>query len=310
MVNSKGYFPKLIKDLKVQKYLLVLVLPAMVWLFIFWYLPLIGVVSAFQNYNVGLGFFQSKWVGLKYFIEIFTDSLMLNSLRNTIMYSLLNLAVGFPVPIIFALMLNELNGMFKFKRTVQTVSYMPYFLSWAFVASFLISFFAGNGLFNELLKACGIQTNNYAYMAKPLSFIAIIVGSSLWKGYGISSIMYIAVMSTINLELYDAAMIDGANRWQKIRYITLPGIKTTVVVLLILSISSIVNSNFEQFYLLSNSLVADTSRVIDVYTYKVGIQMGRFSYGTAVGLFKSLMSLMLLVIANATSRKVVGESIY
>jgi putative aldouronate transport system permease protein len=309
MIENGMRFSTLLKKLKAQKYLQIFIWLGLIWMFIFWFLPLIGVVAGFENYNIGLGYLRSKWVGLKYFIEMFRDSLLINSLRNTVVFSLLNLIVGFPLPIIFALALNELIGMRKYKRTIQTISYMPYFLSWAFVASFIITFFAGNGLFNQILSIFGIQTQ-YAYMANPTSFASVIVGSSIWKGYGISSIMYIAAMSTVNVELYDSAMVDGANRWQKIRFVTLPGIKSTIIVLLILSISSLVNSNFEQFFLLSNSMVADTSRVIDVYTYRVGIELGRFSYGTAVGLFKSVTSLSLLVIANFASRKVTGDSIY
>jgi putative aldouronate transport system permease protein len=310
MRKNLKYLPNLLKDLNAQKYLMILVWPMVIWLIIFWLLPLVGVVAAFQNHNVGLGYFKSHWVGLKFFKEMFTDSMFISSIGNTLFYNFLGLIIGFPAPIIFALMLNELIGMNKFKRVVQTISYMPYFLSWAFVASFLITFFSGNGAFNDILQMLGINTNHFSFMTKPVSFISIILGSGLWKGYGISSIMYLAAIATINLELYDAVLIDGASRWQKIRYVTLPCIKPTIVVLLILSISSIVGSNFEQFYLLENSLIKDTARVVDVYTYTVGIQQGRFSYGTAVGLFRSVLSVLLLVTANAISRRVTGESIY
>lgn len=310
MKKKSDYWKILWRDVKAQKYLMLLVWPALIWLFVFWYAPLFGVVIAFENYNVGLGILNSPFVGLKHFIELFNDKLFFNALRNTLMYSFLNLIIGFPIPIIFALMLSELNSMKNFKRVVQTISYMPHFLSWAFVASFLVSFLSGSGLFNQMLIMLGIRSEGYAFMANQGSFITVILMSGIWKGFGYSSIIYLAAMSAVSVEMYEAALIDGASRWQKIWYVTLPSIKPTIVVLLILTISSMINSNFEQFFLLSNPLVTEVSRVIDVYTYNIGFEKGRFSYGTAVGLFKSVISLMLLVTANFISRRVVDESIF
>ncbi len=298
------------KDILTQRYLLLLVWPAVIWLIIFWAIPLGGVVIAFKNYNVGLGVFRSPWVGLDFFKELFSDKLFFNALRNTLMYSFLNLLVGFPIPILFATMLNELINMNKFKRVVQTVSYMPHFLSWAFVASFLGTFLASNGIFNQLLIQLGVLDTGYAYMGNANSFIVVILLSSIWKGYGYSSIIYLAAMTSISVEMYESALIDGANRWHKIWYITLPSIKPTITVLLILTISGMVNSNFEQFFLLSNNLVSEVARVIDVYTYSIGFEKGRFSYGTAVGLFKSVVSLLLLLTANYISRRLSNESIF
>ena len=223
------------------------------------------------------------------------------------MFSLLNLVVGFPVPVIFALLINELNGATAYKRVVQTLSYLPHFLSWTFVASFFSLFLADDGLLNRLLILTGILDSGYAYMANEGSFIAVVLLSSVWKSFGYSSIIYLAAMASIPQEMYEAALIDGANRWQKIWYITLPSVKPTVVVLLILAISEMMNSNFEQFYLLQNGLVSEVARVMDVYTYSIGFELGRFSYGTAVGLFKSVCSLVLLLLANGVSRKVTGE---
>ena len=249
-------------------------------------------------------------MGLQHFKDLLTDPLFRNALRNTIMYSFLNLIAGFPVPILFAAMLNELIGMNTFKRTVQTISYMPHFLSWAFVASFLISFLAGDGLFNQLLVSLSISNGGYAFMANRASFVTVILLSSIWKGFGFGSIIYLAAMTSIDQEIYEAALIDGTNRWQKIKFITLPSIKPTISVLLILQISSLINSNFEQFFLLRNPLVSEIARVIDVYTYNIGIERGRFSYGTAVGLFKSIISLFLLITANTICRKLADESIF
>lgn len=304
--RSPGFWKKVIT----QRYILALVLPGVVWLLVFCYAPLYGVLIAFKDYNVGLGITGSPWVGMKYFEEIFYDKMFLNTLRNTLMFSFLNIFFGFPVPIIFALMLNELKGCKAYKRVVQTVSYLPHFLSWAFVASFLITFLSDNGTLNPLLISLGLLKNPYGFLSNTSSFISVIIISSIWKGFGYSSIIYLAAMSSISQEMYEAAMIDGATRLQKIWYITLPSIKPTVVVLLIISISGIINSNFEQFYLLQNPFVAEYGKVLDVYTYEIGFNKGRFSYATAVGLFKSVVSFALLITANNISRRLSGESIF
>ena len=286
----------------------ILVLPGVVWLVIFGYAPLYGVIIAFKDYNTGLGIYGSPWAGLKYFREVFADANFYNALRNTLMFSMLNLAFGFPVPIIFALLVNELKGMRLFKKTVQTISYMPHFLSWAFVASFLISFLREDGLMNTAVKALGGAA--VPFFSNEGWFIFTIVASSLWKSFGYGSIIYLAAMASINMEMYEAAYIDGSTRMQNIRYITLPSIKPTIVILLILTISSMMQTNFEQFFLLQNNFVINVARVIDVYTYSLGFEKARLSYATAVGLFKSVVSLVLLVSANGVSRRLTGESIY
>jgi putative aldouronate transport system permease protein len=274
------------------------------------YFPLYGITIAFKDFNVGLGIWGSPWVGLKYFREIINDQLFFNALRNTLMYSILNLVIGFPVPIIFALMINELFGARLYKRIVQTVSYLPHFLSWAFVANFLIVFFSDRGTMNPLLISLGVLNSPYGFLSNTMSFIVVIITSSIWKSFGFSSIIYLAAMTSVPQEMYEAALIDGASRFQKIWYVTLPAIKPTVMVLLILTISGMINSNFEQFYLLQNAFVLEYGRVLDVYTYRIGFQLGRFSYATAVGLFKSVVAFALLITANTLSRRVSGESIY
>ena len=304
------YLRKLVRDLKQQKYLLVMMWPAVIWMAIFSYIPIYFVLIAFKEYNPGLGFMGSPWVGLKYFQEMIRDPYLFTSIRNTLMYSFLNLIIGFPIPIVFAVLLNELTHMNKYKRVVQTVSYLPHFLSWAFVASFLSSFLSEGGLLNRLLMSLGVLERPYAYMANSLSFVIVIVLSSIWRSFGYGSIIYLSAMTSIDQEMYEAAYIDGANRWQRIRFITLPSIKPTIAILLILNISGMINSNFEQFFLLSNTMVSEIARVIDVYTYNIGFEKGRFSYGTAVGLFKSLVSFLLLISANFASKKITGESIY
>lgn len=293
-----------------QRYLMLMLMPGVICILLFMYAPLYGVIIAFKEYNVGLGIFGSPWAGLKYFSEIIHDPLFYNALRNTFMFSILGLVLGFPIPIIFALMINELIGVRLFKRTVQTISYLPHFLSWAFVANFLIVFFSDRGTLNPLLISLGVLQNPFGFLSNTRSFIVIILTSSIWKSFGFSSIIYLAAMTSVPQEMYEAALMDGASRFQKIWYITLPSIKSTVVVLLILSISGMINSNFEQFYLLRNAFVLEYGQVLDVYTYLIGFQLGRFSYATAVGLFKSVVSFMLLISANALSRRIAGESIY
>ena len=300
----------LLKRIVEQRCLLTLLLPGVIWMILFCYLPMYGILLAFKDFNVGFGIWGSEWVGMKWFNEIFADAIFWKTLRNTLFFSLLNLVVGFPIPIIFALMLNELAGAKLFKRTVQTISYLPHFLSWVFVASFLTTFFADTGTVNPLLIKLGLIEEPYGFMSHTFSFICVIVLSNVWKGFGYSSIIYLAAMTSVPQEMYEAAVIDGANRMQKIWYITIPAILPTVMVLLILNISGMINSNFDQFYLLQNAFVSDIARVLDVYTYQIGFEQGRFSYSTAVGLFKSVVSFVLLVVANTTSRKLTGESIY
>jgi len=293
-----------------QKYLWILVIPGIIWITIFCYIPIYGVTLAFKDYMPQAGIIGSPWVGLKYFKELFRDSYFWNALRNTLMFGMLNLLVGFPVPIIFAVLLNELYNMNAFKKVVQTISYLPHFLSWAFIATFLISITGDSGLLNTLFIQLGLIKAPYAFMSNSVSFVVIVVLSSVWKSFGYNSIMYLAAMATVDQEMFEASYIDGANRFQRIWYITLPSIKSTIVVLLILSISSIMKSGFEQFYLLRNNLVMDVARVIDIYTYSLGFEKARLSYATAVGLFNSVVSVVLLVTANALSRRVTGESIY
>ncbi|MFV0399221.1 MAG: ABC transporter permease [Oscillospiraceae bacterium] len=292
-----------------QRYLFILVVPAIIWMLVFNYAPMYGILIAFKDYNIGKGITMSSWAGLKHFAEIVNDPYFFNALRNTLLYSFINLIIGFPIPIIFALLLNELNRFLPYKKFVQTVSYLPYFLSWAFVASYLMSLLSDTGLVNSLLKAVGLLDSSYSFLGNNFSFIAVMVVTSVWKSFGYGSIIYLAAITSIDQTMYEAAIIDGAGRWQRIWHITLPSIQSTIVILLIMQISGIINSNFEQFYLLQNPMVKDVARVIDVYTYEMGFEKARFSYGAAVGLFKSVVSLALLVSANKISNKLTGDGI-
>jgi putative aldouronate transport system permease protein len=299
-----------------QRYIMILVLPAVLWMLIFSYLPMLGIILAFKNYNPFLGnflesFIKSPWVGINNFIEIFTDKYFLQALRNTIYYSVLNLIIGFPFPIVFALLLNEITNIW-FKKFVQTASYLPYFISWVFVIGFIYDIFSDNGVVNGLLLKLNIIKMPISFLVTPKFIPPIVVLSNLWKVFGWNSIIYLAAIASIDPTLYEAATVDGANRFAQIWHITLPLIKPTIIVLLIFNIAGLITNYglFEQMYLLSNSAIQDVTEIIDTYTYKMGIVLGRYSYATAVGLFRSLAAIILLASANFISKKLFEEGLF
>lgn len=300
-----------------QRYLMVLVLPVALWMFVFNYIPMLGLVISFKEYNPYLGplkgFIESPWVGMNNFVEAFSDKYFLYSLWNTIMYSILNLIVGFPFPIIFAILLNEIINT-RYKKFVQTVSYLPHFISWVFVVGFIyIIFSVDSGMVNGLLLKLNLISEPIPFLATPRFVPPLIVITNVWKSFGWNSIIYIAAITNIDPTMYEAATVDGAKRFAKIWYITLPSIKPTIVILLIFSIGGLISANFglfEQMYLLSNSMIQDATEIVDTYTYKMGIVLSRYSYATAVGLFRSVAAVILLSGANFISKKLTGESLY
>jgi len=299
-----------------QRYIMILVLPAVLWMLIFSYLPMLGIILAFKEYNPFMGsflegFIKSPWVGINNFIEIFTDKYFLQALRNTIYYSVLNLIIGFPFPIVFALLLNEVANVW-FKKFVQTASYLPYFISWVFVIGFIYDIFSDNGVVNGLLLKLNIIDMPISFLVTPKFIPPIVVLSNLWKLFGWNSIIYIAAITSIDPTLFEAATVDGAKRFAQIWYITLPLIKPTIIILLIFNIAGLITNYglFEQMYLLSNSAIQDVAEIIDTYTYKMGIVLGRYSYATAVGLFRSLAAIILLASANFISKKLFEEGLF
>lgn len=316
-INKKKKKVSLRKTFWDQRYLMILVLPVVLWMLIFNYIPMLGLVISFKEYNPYLGpleaFVKSPWVGLANFREAFTDKYFLSSLWNTIYYSILNLVIGFPIPIIFAILLNEITRT-RFKKFVQTVSYLPHFISWVFVISFIHELLAvDNGLINEILLRLNLTEKAIPFLATPSHVPSIMVVSQVWKTFGWNSIIYIAAITNIDPTMYEAAIIDGANRFDKIRYITLPSIKPTIVIMLIFAIGGMISPNFglfEQMYLLSNSMIQDATEIVDTYTYKMGIVLSRYSYATAVGLFRSIVAVILLTGANFSSKKLTGESLF
>lgn len=281
-----------------------MVLPILILLILFCYKPMYGILIAFKRYRPSLGIMESKWVGLKYFRQFFRDPYCWRLFRNTLSISFLNLLFGFPAPIIFALLLNEVRVK-KFKKTVQTISYMPHFISMVVVCGMITSFCASDGLFNNIIELFGGERSNLL-MNKNL-FYPIYIVSDIWKNLGWDSIIYLAALSGIDQEQYEAAKIDGANRLQQMFHITLPGIMPTVSMLLVLRIGSLLSVGYEKIILLYQPTTYEVADVISSYVYRRGLQSGEFSYGTAVGLFNSIVNIILLLTANKVSKKM-GQS--
>lgn len=292
-----------------QKYLYFMSLPFVIWLFVFNYLPIWGWTMAFQNYKPAKSFTEQKWVGFKNFVDLFQDDRFYLVLRNTLAMSIMGLIAGFVVPITFAVLLNELRGKY-FKRTVQTVSYLPHFVSWVVVGGIITKMLSiDGGIVNEILISLHIINEPIQFMAEGKWFWGIVTASDVWKETGWNAIIYLAAITGIDKELYEAARVDGAGRFRQIWNITLPGIRTTISVLLIMSIGHLIGIGFEKQFQLSNSLVTDYSEVLDLYALNYGINISRFSYGTAISMFTSVVSIILLLTANGIMKKTTKESI-
>lgn len=286
-----------------ERFLYLMSLPFVVWVVIFKYIPIWGWVTAFQEYRPGRGFFEQEWVGLKHFQYLFHDPQFYRVLRNTLAMSVLSLIVNFVLAITFAVFINEIKNAF-FKRTIQTVSYLPHFVSWVIIAGMFSKLLStDDGLVNNTLIAVGLLDEPVQFMAKGEWFWAIATIVEAWKETGWNSIIYLAAISGINPELYEAAIVDGAGRFKRIWHVTLPCIRPTIVVMLVMCIGWLVSNGFEKQFLMGNNLVIDYSQVIQMYVLQYGIGMGRFSFGTAVGIFRSLVSIILLLFANYIARK-------
>ncbi|WP_238392310.1 ABC transporter permease [Paenibacillus antri] len=301
---AKGISWTLMK--KSKYYYLMFAIPLLYFL-TFDYIPMFGILIAFKDYSVFDGILGSEWVGLAYFQEFLSDPYFYKILRNTLLIGLYQIAFAFPAPIVLALLLNELRYE-KFKRFVQTVSYMPHFLSTVVVCGILVNFLSYDGLVNQALGFFGIE--NIHFLMIPEWFRTIYIGSGIWQGIGWGSIIYLAALTAIDPQLYDAAKIDGANRWKQMRHVTLPGIAPTIVIMLLFSIGAIMSVSFEKVLLLQNGANFDTSDIISTYVYRRGLVSTDFSYATAVGLFNSVVALFFLTIGNYISRKVSETSLW
>lgn len=299
MIQSSA-IKRFIKQLDIQ----LMVLPALVFIFVFSYIPMYGVLTAFQDYSVFKGFLGSPWVGFKHFEAFFNSPEYWKVIRNTIIISSLKIIIGFPAPIILALMLNEVKNM-TFKRVIQTISYLPHFLSWVIVSGFVASLLStDNGSLNLLLLGVNWIDEPINFLSLPEYFWTILVATGVWKEIGFSSIVYLAAIAGVDQHLYEAAAIDGAGRLKQIFLITLPSIMPVIVIFMILAIGNLLNAGFDDILLLgSNPALRDVADVIDTYVYRVGIQNSRFSYATAVGLLKAVISVGMLAGANYIARK-------
>lgn len=297
--QEPGLFKRMVKQWDIQ----LMVLPALIFIFIFSYIPMYGVLMSFQDYNLFKGFWGSPWVGFKHFEMFFNSPDFMRVMKNTIVISFLKFFIGFPAPIILALMLNEVRKM-AFKRVIQTVSYLPHFMSWVIVSGMVISILStDNGSLNILLMKLKMIEEPVNFLTLPEYFWGILVTTGVWKSIGFGSIVYLAAIAGVNPQLYEAASIDGASRFKQIYLITIPTIMPVIIIFMILAIGDLVSAGFEDILLLGNDGIRNVSDVIDTYVYRVGIQNQRYSYATAVGLFKSVISVGLLAMANYSARK-------
>lgn len=293
-----------LKSIKKDVWLYILLIPGILHFIVFKYAPMWGLLISFQDYNPYLGFKGSPWVGLKHFRDFFSSPDFMRLFRNTLMLSFYNIIFYFPAPIILALLLNELRKQW-FKRTVQTLVYVPHFLSWVIVASITYTLFSTNGPVNGVMQTLTGKT--IPFLTSVDTFRGMIVGQTIWKETGWGTIIFLAAISNVDIQLYEAAIVDGAGRFRQMWHITLPAIRSTVVVMLILRMGSVLDNGFDQIFLMSNSLNRSVSEVFDTYVYTMGITRGAFSYSTAVGLFKSLVGIILIFSANYLAKKF-GES--
>ena len=285
--------------------LYLIILPTTAWFIVFCYVPMYGVLIAFKDYSPVSGVFGSNWIGLQYFKEFIEAHQFGTILKNTLAISLYSLIAGFPAPIICSLLLNQIAST-RFKRFIQTVTYAPNFISTIVIVGMLLTFLSpSRGMLSKLLNAFG--SGNINFMADPGSFRHIYVWSGIWQGLGVSMIIYIAALTGIDPQLHEAAMIDGANKLQRICHIDIPGILPTISVLLIMNIGSIMSVGFEKVFLMQNSLNQSVSEIISTYVYKVGLLKAQYSYSSAIGLFNSIVNCILLIIANTISSKL-GEA--
>lgn len=295
------------KDLRKYKAAYLMALPAVILLFIFRYIPMYGLLIAFENYKPVKGIAGSAWVGLKHFSDFFTNHNFSVLLRNTLVISVYSLAAGFPAPIILALLLNEVRAP-RFKKAVQTVTYMPYFVSTVVICGILRQFLGYDGLFNAVRALFGAAP--ISYLSVPEYFPSIIVWSGIWQGVGWNSIIYMAALSAVDVQLYEAASIDGCGKLRQIWHITLPGIVPTIITLLILSIGGLLNVSTDKILLLYSPLTYETGDVFGTYVYRKGIRGGDWSYSTAVGLVQTVFNFLLLIGANAISRRAADQSLW
>ena len=302
-------FPrKVARDISKRPLLYVIMLPVLIYYILFSYKPMYGALIAFTDYTPGKPLL-SNWIGFGNFADFFSARDFKRLLYNTINISISSLIYGFPAPIILALLLNELRVR-KFSRVIQTISYMPHFISMVVICGMIIQFTNSKGIITQIMVSLGLLDRPVALLSKSKYFVPVYVISGIWQEVGYGSIIYLAALTGVNMELYEAATIDGANRWQQTLKITLPGILPTIITMLILRMGAIMNVGSEKIILLYNASIYSTSDVISSYVYRKGIQSAQYSFSTAVGLFNSAINCILLVLVNMISRKVTETSLW
>lgn len=305
--NNKK-FAGLLKDIKRDKLLYVMLLPVALFYIIFKYLPMLGVSIAFKDYMPFLGIIKSQWVGLKHFQRLFSNPDFYRLFRNSIVLAIYNIVFTFPIPIIIALLLNEI-GSAKFKKVIQSLIYLPHFISWVVVVGICYTMLSNqDGIVNNIITSMGGHPVNF--LGSMAWFRPLVTMQVAWKETGWGTIIYLAALTGVDVQLYEASIVDGANRWHQLIHITLPAIKSTIVVLLILRMGSFLDSGFDQLFLMVNSLNRDIGDVFDTYVYNAGMINGQFSYSTAVGLFKSVVNLVLILSTNKLAKLLGEEGMY
>lgn len=305
---EKNRMGRLGKRLLKDKYLILLLLPGILYFLIYRLTPMLGIVIAFKDYSAFRGLMDSPWVGLKYFKLIFQDAEVIRVIWNTLQISFLQIAFAFPISIILALMLNEVKNQ-VFKRVVQSVVYLPHFLSWVVVIGITVIFLRSEGLLNTFLVT-KFGMDPIGFLTNPELFKPVVILQVIWKESGWGTIIFLAALAGVDPALYEAAAMDGANRWRQIWHITLPAIKSTIIILLILRLGNVMETGFEQIFLMLNPFNMDAGNVLDTFVYFKGIQQANYSFATAVGLFKGLVGLILVVVANRLAKKFGEEGLY
>lgn len=284
-----------------------MVAPGYIWLTLFSIVPMVGIVMAFQDYNPSKGWFGSKWVGLKWFEYLLVIPDAKRALTNTLIIAISKVVLNIIVPLIFALLLNEVKNM-KFKKGVQTIVYLPHFISWVILANIISNMLGANGILNTVLKAVGHE--QVLLMTMPQYFRQLLVGTDVWKEFGYNAVIYLAALTGISPNLYEAAAIDGSSKWQSVWHITIPGLIPTIVLLTTLAMGNVLNAGFDQVFNMYNQLVMATGDIIDTYVYRVGITNMQFSLATAAGLFKSVVSFILVVTSYVLANKFADYNIF
>ncbi|MGO4499477.1 ABC transporter permease [Paenibacillus sp. 2RAB27] len=303
---SKG--KSLLRAFWKYKALYLISLPGIIYFIVFKYVPLLGSVIAFQDYNIFDGFTGSKWVGLEHFTRMFAHYDFLNILKNTVLIGVYDLLLGFPAPIILALLLNELR-IVMYKRVLQTVVYMPHFLSWVIVSGIAIGILSpSTGAVNHFITWLGFEP--IYFMGEESWIRTVLISSGIWRDSGYGTIIYLAALAGINPDLYEASEVDGANRWRQTISITLPSLLPTIMILFLLHIGKFLDFGFERVYVFLNPLNKESGEILDTYIYAQGLQGQQFSYTTAIGLFKAVVGVIFIVTGNILSKKTTGESLY